>query len=123
MTIQQLHQHGLDRRFGYKIRYKDGRESAFFRFDPQDDCWKTLLTKAPMYLSDANVKTVLEYEAKRTNTNIIIFACCCTKCSTPEARTASAELFNKMITVSHGYWPDHEAAENERIEREMAELK
>lgn len=121
MTLDQLSKHGLDRRFGYKVK-RNGKDRVFFQFNPLTGAWKSLLISTPIYLTDKQVEKILEYEVKRLGGEITVFACCCQKCATPENRQSTSEMFTKGIEVSHGLWPSCEKEEIERFEKGMKEL-
>jgi hypothetical protein len=117
----------LDPRFGYKI-FRGSKEHCFFRF--LDNAWHDVLAEHDFGHSEAEVMEVIGHELGvntgpaerqlRPTTELIIFGCCCAICDKdPALKAAARELAGQGFKVSHGYWPEHSAAEDARLEREM----
>ena len=111
MNAELLRRVGLNPRFGYKTG-TPREPRCFFRF--LDGKWHDLRARHDFGYEPAAVLEILEHEMKCAP--LMIFACCCSVCTArPENKAALRELLAAGVPpgeVSHGYWPEHEGAEN-----------
>ena len=128
MSAELLGRVGLDARFGYKIKTRDGEERCFFRFiregnSPQPSTlnpqpfgsWHDVLARHDFRYQEAQAVEILQHELLRGE--LIVFGCCCLKCSKDTAKRARAEELGRLgFLVSHGYWPECEPAEFARFD-------
>ena len=123
MTPELLTRVGLNWRFGYKTVSPTTGDRCFFRF--LDGKWHDV--RAPHdfgYLAPQAIE-ILGNEMQGGNV-LMVFACCCTECTkNPQLKTALDQLLASGVPaddVTHGYWPEHTAAETKRFETELAQL-
>ena len=133
MTAELLQRIGLNERFGYKTG-SPSEPRCFFRFirtldgdvkSPGDHVpgkWHDVRAKRDFGYDAPAVIEILAHEM--TCSQLMIFACCCAQCAgQPENRIALKKLLAAGVSlgdVTSGYWPEHEAAENQRLEFEMS---
>jgi hypothetical protein len=123
----------LNQSFGYKtVIVEDGHPvtRCFFRF--LAGAWHDVKAPHDFGHTEAEVLEVIEHElnfgsglsglgsGEERIAELIIFGCCCARCaSRPELKAAARAMAAQGFNVSHGYWPEHVAAENARLESEM----